>query len=158
MGKKAMSKQELLEKRDEILADYHKTQKRSQKKPVLTKKEKKILGIGKDEGRATQSHIRMATSKAALVCDLVRGKDLAEAKAILTYTNRAAAPVVLKLLNSAEANAVNNNGLDSNQLYVAEISARPGPILKRWKAMGKGSASRINKRTCHITAVVRERA
>ncbi len=158
MAKKVRSKQELLDNKEEILKRYYSVEKRSQKSPALTKKERKVLGVGKNEGKAIKRHVRISPFKAKLVCDLVRNKDLREAKAILTYTNRGAAPVILKLLNSAEANAVNNNGLNAEQLYVSEIQVSPGPIMKRWKARGKGSASRINKRTCHISAVLRERA
>lgn len=158
MARKTMSRQELLDNREELIKQHNTNYRRYEKKPVLNKEERKILGIGKDQGKAVARHIRMSPSKAALVCDLIRNKDVREAKAILEYTNRGAAPVVLKVLKSAEANAVNNNSLDENSLYVAEAQVSPGPIMKRWRARGKGSASRINKRTCHITVVVRERA
>lgn len=158
MSRKVMSKQELLDNREELIQQYKAEQKKSAKKPILTKKERKILGIGKDEGKVEVKHIRISPFKVSQVCDTVRGKDVREAKAILAYTNRGAAPVVLKALESAEANAVNNNSLNPDALYVSEIYVSPGPVLKRWRAGGKGSANRINKRTCHLNVVVRERA
>ena len=73
------------------------------------------------------------------------------------YTQKAASPVLTKLLKSAEANAVNNNGLSRGDLYVADAIANPGPILKRFIPRARGSANRINKRTSHVTVVLKER-
>ncbi len=90
--------------------------------------------------------------KVKIVLDLIRGKNVDEAAAILmTYTPKAASPVVLKVLNSAIANAVNNLELDRKELYVAEVYANPGPTLKRYVARSRGSASPMLKRTSHIT-------
>ncbi|MDX1358278.1 MAG: 50S ribosomal protein L22 [Clostridia bacterium] len=125
---------------------------------MLTKKEKKALGIGRDEGRASAKHLRVPASKAKLVLDLIRGKDLEEAYGIVKYTPRAASEFIMKLLESAEANAVNNFELDKEKLYVAEAYAGQGTTLKRIKANARGSASRIRKRTSHITVVLKERA
>ena len=86
--------------------------------------------------------------------DLIRGKKVDEALAILMYTPKAASPVVAKLLNSAIANAVNNQELDRNSLYVAEICANPGPTLKRFVARSRGSAAPMLKRTSHISVVL----
>ena len=86
--------------------------------------------------------------------DLIRGKQVDQAAAILMYTPKAAAPVVLKLLNSAIANAENNLGLSREDLYVAEVYANPGPTLKRYVARSRGSASPMLKRTSHITVVL----
>lgn len=158
MEKKVMSKQELLEKRDELLKIYHGQQRKSAKKPLLTKKERKVLGIGKDEGRAKVYNVRVSSRKVRVVCDLIRGKGLDEALAILTYTPKAASPILLKLVKSAEANAVNNNELNRDKLYVADVQVGQGPIMKRWVARGKGSASRINKRSSHISVVLKEKA
>lgn len=158
MEKKVMSKQELLDNREQLIADYNASQRRSAKKPMLTKKERKVLGIGKDEGRASVKHVRISPSKINIVLRLIKGKDLAEALAILKYTPKAASPVLIKLLESAAANAVNNNNLSREALYVADAQVGQGPILKRYLPRGKGSASRINKRTSHITVVVKEKA
>ena len=86
--------------------------------------------------------------------DLIRGKKVDEALAILMYTPKAAAPVVEKLLLSAIANAENNLSMDRGSLYVAEVFANPGPTLKRYVARSRGSASPMLKRTSHITVVL----
>ena len=92
-----------------------------------------------------------------IVLDLIRGKDVATAAAILMQTPKAASEPVMKLLKSAAANAENNHGMDPEKLYVAEINATGGPILKRIMPRAQGRAFRINKRTSHITIVVSER-
>lgn len=158
MGKKVMSKEELLEKKDELLEQYGKTQRKSAKLPTLTKKERKVLGIGKDEGRAIVKHVRVSTRKAQLVIDLIRNKGIDEAYAIMKYMPRNASEILLKLLKSAEANAVNNNQLNRDNLYVSEVFAEQGPTLKRIMARAQGRAFRIRKRTSHITLVLKERA
>lgn len=155
---KQLSKQELLDRRDEIIEAQKQVKPRSKKSPQLTKKERKVLGIGKDEGRAYLKHVRIAPSKVNLVASMVRGKDLREALAILQYTPKAAAPVLHKLIKSAEANAVNNNELNADELYVADIQVGPAPTMKRWLPRGKGSASPILKRSSRISVVLRERA
>lgn len=158
MGKKVMSKEELLEKKDTLLEQYGKTQRKSHKLPVLTKKERKVLGIGKDEGRAVVKHARVSTRKAKLVLDIIRNKGIEEATAIVTLSPRNASEILSKLLKSAESNAVNNNGLNRDKLYVAECFADQGPTLKRIMPRAQGRAFRIRKRTSHLTLVLKERA
>ena len=158
MGKKVMSKEELLEKKEELLEQYSKSRRKSDKLPTLTKKEKKVLGIGKNEGRAVVKHARVSARKAKLVIDLIRNKGIDEAYGILKYMPRNASEILYKLLKSAEANAVNNNQLDRDSLYVAEAYADQGPTLKRIQPGSHGRAFRIRKRTSHITLVLRERA
>lgn len=158
MGKKVMSKEELLEKKEAILEQYAKPQPKSKKLRVLTKKERKVLGIGKDEGRAIITHARVSARKAKLVLDIIRNKGIVEATAIVSYSSRNASEILAKLLKSAEANAVNNNGLDREKLYVAECFADQGPTLKRIMPRAQGRAFRIRKRTSHITLVLKERA
>lgn len=158
MGRKVMSKDELLEKKDELKAQYLKTQSKSKRLPILTKNEKKVLGIGKDEGRAVLKHAGVSSRKAKLVIDLIRDKGIDEAYAILKYTPRSASELLEKMLKSAESNAVNNNGLDRGSLYVAEAYATQGPTMKRIQPRAKGSADHIRKRTSHLTLVVKERA
>lgn len=157
MEKKVMSKEYLLENREEILARYSKITKKSQKAPLLTKKERKVLGIGKDEGRAIAKNIRVAPRKVNIVVNLIKGKSVDEAYAILRYTPKAASPILDKLLKSAEANAVNNNSLSRDALYVADCFANPGPVLKRIIPKARGSAAKIHKRTSHVTVVLKER-
>ena len=104
--------------------------------------------------RATARYVRISSSKVKIVIDLIRGKSVDEAAAILMYTPKAASPVVLKVLNSAIANAVNNLEMNRQDLYVAEVYANPGPTLKRYVARSRGSASPMLKRTCHISVVL----
>jgi len=99
-------------------------------------------------------YVRISSSKVKIVIDLIRGKAVDDAVAILQFTPKAAAPVVLKVLNSAIANAVNNSELDRKALYVAEVYANPGPTLKRYVARSRGSASPMLKRTSHIRVVL----
>ncbi|NLP00503.1 MAG: 50S ribosomal protein L22 [Clostridiaceae bacterium] len=158
MGRKVMSKDELLEKKEELLEQYGKTRRKADKLPILTKKERKVLGIGKDEGRAVAKHVRVSSRKAKLVIDLIRNKDLDEAYGILKYMPRNASEILYKLLKSAEANAVNNNQLNRDNLFVSEVYAEQGPTLKRIMPRAQGRAFRIRKRTSHITLVLKERA
>jgi large subunit ribosomal protein L22 len=152
-----MNKEYMLENRDEILARYNGTHTKSGRPKILTKKERKVLGVGRDRGMAVAKNIRINAFKVQAVLNLIRGKQIDEAYAILQYTARGSAPVLTKLLKSAEANAVNNNELQRDLLYVSECYADQGPTLKRIRARARGSATRINKRTSHITIVVKEK-
>ncbi|MCM6795850.1 50S ribosomal protein L22 [Levilactobacillus brevis] len=107
--------------------------------------------------QATAKTVRIAARKVRLVIDLIRGKSVAEALAILQFTPRGASPVVAKVLNSAVANAENNFDLDRQDLVVSKAYVNEGPTLKRFRPRAKGSASPINKRTSHITVVVSEK-
>jgi len=109
------------------------------------------------EAKAHMKYARISPRKVIIVCDLIRGKDTKTAKAILAQTPKAAAELMLKLLNSAVANAENNHNLDPDNLIVSETYATPGPILKRIRPQARGRAYRINKRTSHITIVVAEK-
>ncbi len=109
------------------------------------------------EARAQIKYARVSPRKAGLVCDLVRGKDIDTALAILKHTPNKSAEIMLKLLKSAIANAENNFDMDTSSLYVSEVYANPGPILKRMQPVSKGRGYRINKRTSHIMMVVAER-
>ncbi len=157
MERKVMSKGYMEENREEILARYSKPTRKYQKPVLLTKKERKFLGVGRDEGKATAKYVRISSRKVNIVVDLIKGKSLDEAYGILMYTPKAASPVLTKLLKSAEANAVNNNELSRDLLYVADAYANQGPTLKRIRPRARGSASRILKRTSHITVVLKER-
>ena len=106
---------------------------------------------------ATLKYARISSRKVKIVADLIRGKDVDEALAIVKFTPKAASEIVEKLLKSAIANAENNHGMKSNKLYVAEIYANQGPTLRRIRPAAKGSAVRIRKRTSHITIVLKER-
>lgn len=159
MEKKVKSKEELLKEKDQILEKYNKTHKQFQKPELLTKKEKKVLGIGKDEGRAVLKYARISSRKVKIVLDLIRGKHIDEAYAIVRYTPKAASELLYKLLKSAEANATNDptKELNRDNLVVAEAYASQGPTLKRMRPRAKGRGNRILKRTSHITVVLKER-
>ena len=103
---------------------------------------------------AIARYVRISSRKVKIVIDLIRGKKVDEALAILMYTPKIAAPVVEKLLNSAIANAENNLSMNRDSLYVAEVYANQGPTLKRYWARSHGRADQILKRTSHITIVL----
>ena len=109
------------------------------------------------EAKAHLKYARISPRKVKIVCDLIRGKDVKLARAILENTPKAASPLLLKLLGSAVANAENNLGLDGDNLFVSATYANPGPILKRGMPRAQGRMYRINKRTSHITVVVAEK-
>ena len=104
--------------------------------------------------RAVLRHYRMSAYKARQVLDLVRGKDVDRAAEILASTPREGARVVGKVLASAVANARNNDFLDPDDLYVSACYADEGTTIKRWRPRARGRATRIRKRTCHITVIV----
>ena len=106
--------------------------------------------------RAHLHHARISSRKVKIVIDLIRGKRVDEAIATLKYTNKAAAPIVEKLVKSAIANATNNHGMDETKLYISEIYANQGPTMKRIMPRAQGRANRIRKRTSHITVVLKE--
>lgn len=116
-----------------------------EEKPAVTE----ALAIAKD--------VRVTPRKVRLVLDLVRGKDVEEALAILKNVNRSASAPVAKIVKSAAANATNNFGMDKNKLYVAEIQASDGIKMKRFMPRGKGNSSGLVKRTSNIRCIVKER-
>lgn len=109
------------------------------------------------QAKAVAKQIRIAPRKARLVIDLVRGKDVGEAIAILKNTQRAASPIIEKVLNSAVANAEHNYEMEPENLYISEAFVDEGITLKRFRPRAMGRATRINKRTSHITVVVSEK-
>ena len=106
---------------------------------------------------ATLSYARVSVQKACFVLDAIRGKDLQTALGIVTYSPRYASSLIKKLLESAAANAENNNGMDPAKLYVEECYANQGPTMKRVRPRAQGRAYRIEKRMSHITVVLNER-
>ena len=101
--------------------------------------------------QAKARYVRTSPRKARLVCDHIRGKDVAEARAILAYTPRGAAKAWIKLLESAVANAEHNHELVGDELRIAAVYADEGPTLKRFRPRAMGRATRIRKRTSHLT-------
>ncbi|MCR5520513.1 MAG: 50S ribosomal protein L22 [Lachnospiraceae bacterium] len=106
---------------------------------------------------AKLSYARFSTQKACFVLDQIRGKDVTTALGILEYNPRYASSVIKKLLESAIANAENNNGMNASNLYVAECYAGDGPTMKRVRPRAQGRAYRILKRMCNVTIVLDER-
>jgi len=119
----------------------------------------KVETTANDEAvaKATVKYARISSRKVKIVADLIRGKNVDEALAILQFTPKAGTEVLTKLLNSAIANAENNHNMTHSKLYVAEIYSNQGPTLKRIRPAAKGSAVRIRKRTSHTTIVLKER-
>jgi len=109
------------------------------------------------EARAQAKMVRISSRKVKLVIDLIRGKKVGEAIAILKLTPKAASPVVEKVLMSAIANADHNFNMDVEKLFVKETFVGEGPTLKRFRPRAQGRASQILKRTSHITVVVAEK-
>jgi large subunit ribosomal protein L22 len=109
------------------------------------------------EAKATAKYIRIAPNKARQVVNLIRGKDVDEALAILKFTPKRVAEVVEKVLNSAIANAEHNYDMDRENLFVSKIYVDQGPAMKRYKPRAFGRADLIRKRTSHITVVVSEK-
>lgn len=128
-----------------VKAEPVKAEPVKEEKPAVTE----ALAIAKD--------VRVTPRKVRLVLDLVRGKDVEEALAILKNVNRSASAPVAKIVKSAAANATNNFGMDKNKLYVAEIQASDGIKMKRFMPRGKGSSSGLVKRTSNIRCIVKER-
>ena len=104
--------------------------------------------------RAVAKYVRSSAYKAREVLDLVRGKSYSEAREILTFSERRISDTIAKCLDSAVANAEHNDDLDGDELFVAACYADEGPTLKRWRPRARGRATRIRKRTCHITMIV----
>ena len=109
------------------------------------------------QAKAKLTMLRVAPRKSRLVADLIRGKDVAEAESILTFTNRRASKPILKLLQSAKANAVNNHDMFEDSLFVSEIRVDEGATIKRFLPRARGSADVMRKRTSHINIVLEER-
>ncbi len=110
------------------------------------------------EALAHVKYVRMSPRKVKLVCDMIRGKDVRTATALMMQTPKAACEPMMKLLKSAVANAEHNNGMNVENLYISTVMANPGPTLKRGMPRAKGSYNRILKRTTHITLGVSEKA
>lgn len=108
------------------------------------------------EAKAIVRNVRISPRKVQIVLDLIRNQPVDKAMAILKYTPKSACEYLQKLLKSAMANAENNHNMDASRLYVAECYACPGPILKRMRPRAQGRAFRIDKRTSHITLVLKE--
>ena len=158
-AKKVAPKAAEAEVAEEVKAPVEEAPKETKAKKAK-KEEKKVEAPKKPmptEARAIAKNVRLTPRKARLVIDLVRGKNVKEALGLLANTNRAASEPVSKLIKSAAANAVNNFGMDEDNLYIAEIWANDGLRMKRYLPRAKGSASGLVKRNCHLYIVVKMR-
>ena len=147
-AKKEVAKKETVKKEENKEAKATKTANKKVEKQVV---EDELVA------KAEAKYVRISSRKVAIVANLIRGKNVDEAMAILEFTPKAGKEVLIKLLKSAIANAENNNGMDHSKLYVAEIYSNQGPTLKRIRPAAKGSAVRIRKRTSNTTIVLKER-
>ena len=111
----------------------------------------------KNEARATLKYARISSRKVKIVADLIRGKNVDEALAILKFTPRGAAADIAKVVKSAKANAENNHEMNAENLYIASIVANQGPTIKRFMPRAQGRATMIRKRTSHIEVVLKEK-
>ena len=127
------------------------------KKEVKAKKVEEPAKPKVTSAKAVAKDVRVTPRKARLVLDLIRGKAVNEALGILSNVNKAASPIVAKVVKSAAANAINNFGMEEEKLYIAECYAGDGIKMKRYLPRAKGSASGLVKRASHITVVVKER-
>jgi len=116
--------------------------------------EKSFVAGERSGTKATAKYVRSSASKARVVLDLIRGLDVRSADEVLQFTDRHIARDVRKVLASAVANAVNNDDQDADELFVIACFADEGPTLRRFRPRARGRASRINKRSCHITVIV----
>lgn len=107
--------------------------------------------------QASAKYVGIPATKAKIVLDQIKGKDVATAAALLNYSPRFAAEIIAKVLKSAVANAENNLGMDVSKLYVEEVSADQGPTMKRIRPRAQGRAYRILKRSSHISIILNER-
>lgn len=106
------------------------------------------------EAKAVEKFIRISPQKVRLVVDLVRNKKVEDAVNLLSFTPKKAAAVVKKAISSAAANATENHGMEEDDLFVSKIFVNEGPTLKRFRPRARGRATRIRKRTSHITVFV----
>ncbi len=160
------AKKETKAKKAEVKAEEVKTEEakveKAEKKAKKAEKVVKAEPVKEEKPAVTEAlaiakDVRVTPRKVRLVLDLVRGKDVEEALAILKNVNRSASAPVAKIVKSAAANATNNFGMDKNKLYVAEIQASDGIKMKRFMPRGKGSSSGLVKRTSNIRCIVKER-
>lgn len=160
------AKKETKAKKAEVKAEEVKTEEakveKAEKKAKKAEKVVKAEPVKEEKPAVTEAlaiakDVRVTPRKVRLVLDLVRGKDVEEALAILKNVNRSASAPVAKIVKSAAANATNNFGMDKNKLYVAEIQASDGIKMKRFMPRGKGNSSGLVKRTSNIRCIVKER-
>lgn len=160
VAKKAPAKKPVAKKPVTKAEEVKPVEKEAEVKPAKAEKKAKKAEPAKPavtSARAIAYDVRVTPRKARLVIDLVRGLGVNEALGLLSNVNKAASPIVAKVIKSAASNAINNFGMREENLYVAEAYANDGLKMKRFLPRAKGSASGLVKRTSHITVVVKER-
>ena len=120
-------------------------------------KKERNLATKDKRPQATAKYVGIPATKAKIVLDQIKGKDVVTAVAMLNYSPRVAASIIAKVLKSAVANAENNLGMDVSKLYVEEVIAGQGPTMKRIRPRAQGRAYRILKRSSHISIILNER-
>ena len=155
--KKATKKTTTAKKTVEKKAETKVAEKKVEEVKETVKVDNKTENQEELVAKATVKYARISSRKIAIVANLIRGKNVDEALAILKFTPKAGSEVLEKLLKSAIANAENNNQMAHDKLYIAEIYSNQGPTLKRIRPAAKGSAVRIRKRTSNTTIVLKER-
>ena len=154
--KEAPAKEAEVKEEAKVEAPAEVKAEKASKKPS-EKVEEKPAKPARTSAKAVAHDVRVTPRKARLVLDLIRGKQVNEALGILSNVNKAASPLVAKVVKSAASNAINNFGMSEEKLYVAECYAGDGIKMKRYLPRAKGSASGLVKRSSHITVVVKER-
>jgi len=154
--KEAPAKEAEVKEEAKVEAPAEVKAEKASKKPSK-KVEEKPAKPARTSAKAVAHDVRVTPRKARLVLDLIRGKQVNEALGILSNVNKAASPLVAKVVKSAASNAINNFGMSEEKLYVAECYAGDGIKMKRYLPRAKGSASGLVKRSSHITVVVKER-
>lgn len=160
VAKKAPAEKPVAKKPVTKAEEVKPVEKEAEVKPAKAEKKAKKAEPAKlavTSARAIAYDVRVTPRKARLVIDLVRGLGVNEALGLLSNVNKAASPIVAKVIKSAASNAINNFGMREENLYVAEAYANDGLKMKRFLPRAKGSASGLVKRTSHITVVVKER-
>ena len=157
---KRLGKRQRSEIRNTVRAAHHPGSAGLQRMSKLSLEKRseavKAEGLGRTHAKAVARHIRMSPRKARLVVDLIRGKGLPEARSILKFINKRAAEPIVKVLESATANAINNYDMLEDELKVVAAFVDEGPSIKRMLPRARGRADMIKKRTSHITIIVGE--
>ena len=157
VAKKPAAPKKVASKTEAPVVEEAKVEAPAEKAKKPSKKVEEPKKPARTSAKAVAHDVRVTPRKARLVLDLIRGKGVNEALGILSNVNKAASPIVAKVVKSAASNAINNFGMSEEKLFVAECYAGDGIKMKRYLPRAKGSASGLVKRSSHITVVVKER-
>ena len=157
VAKKPAAPKKVAPKTEAPVVEEAKVEAPAEKAKKPSKKVEEPKKPARTSAKAVAHDVRVTPRKARLVLDLIRGKGVNEALGILSNVNKAASPIVAKVVKSAASNAINNFGMSEEKLFVAECYAGDGIKMKRYLPRAKGSASGLVKRSSHITVVVKER-